>query len=217
MATRAVEHSKDLLFALRPVRDVIVDQRRRIVDDRTVTREQPPRLKGADLAQRLQIRRQVAAATCGNDDRAARRARSPQRHRRSHPGADEEAAMIGRMTGRMHHAADIVAVGNPFVRDQRSLAGSELSHHEIWPSVAQRGHTADVIVVAVRDQHAVRAARPEAPRQPRRVLGAADAGVDERRLRPAAARCCCRWARSRRTVAGGNQDQRRQKKYFSRT
>jgi hypothetical protein len=43
------------------VRDVLVDERRRIVDDRTVSRQQPAGTEVANELERREIRAQVAA------------------------------------------------------------------------------------------------------------------------------------------------------------
>ena len=192
------------------MRDVLVDERRRIVDDRAVSRQQPARREIAHELQRREVGPQVAALPRRNDDRPslAREVAAVE----IAGLAIEEAEMIRGVARRRQDLELPVAGGD-------GIAG-RIHHHQPAPPIAQRRQSLDVIGMPVRDQHARERRAVQRGGHGLHVLRVPDAGVDERGLAPrqqpgvVAGR-----ARPLGRIAGGNEDRRHsiQKKYFRRT
>ena len=76
---RPVENRlQDLLLALLPVREVLVDERRRIVDDRSMTWKQAARIEIAHEPERGEVARRSPPFRAGMTIVPPFRARSPQ-------------------------------------------------------------------------------------------------------------------------------------------
>ena len=147
-------------------------------------------------AQRLQVLPQVAAVARGNDDRPAdaHQIAAEQVSR----GLVEEAQMIRRVARRVNRQELRVARRDGTVRP---LAESHDARGR--PARRERREPADVIRVAVRDQHRRERRALERRRHRIEVRLVADTRVDEHRHAPrAAGRCCCRSVRSRPTGCG---------------
>jgi hypothetical protein len=154
------------------VLEVLVDQRRRVIDNRSVTGQQPLRCELPHEPEGRQVSPQVTALLRGNDDGASL-AREIAAVKVSGL-AIEETEVVGRMT-RGRNDLELAVAG-------RNGTAGRVHDQQTAPPVAQRRKPLDVVGMPVGDEHAHERRATQRPRHRLDVLGIADSGVDERGL-----------------------------------
>ena len=167
----------DLAMAPFAVREVLVDDRQRVIDGRPMGGEQTRRTKAADPAQRRKVLAQVSAAARRDDDRAAETQEVAAINLVR--ALIEKTEMIRRMTRRVQRPQLGAAGGEEIsVLERRPLAAADDDGRPALPDV---GDTRNMIDVAVRHEHESKRAAGQPALDGVEMLTLPDAGIDEHR------------------------------------
>src|SRR5690606_23765910 len=210
-----LEGAPYLPVALATVRDVLIDQRHRLLDHRTVPWIDPPRAKRPEVRERREIVAQTPSTRCGNHHSSARHQQVP-----GEAGPARlvpEAGVVGRMSGRRHNLQVVITGG-----DRLPCALESDNRIERRPARRQCGQARRVIGMAVRDEHTCKRSPRERVFNRRDVRHLAHARVDQQRLASVdepgvVARRPCVRPRVPRRNARDAQRAHDPKKYFTRT
>ena len=120
---------------------ILVDQRRDVLDDRAVAGQKPGGREIADAAQRCEVLREIAALAGGNDDGAA----APGEVAAVEVACRfvEETEVVRRVAGRVQRDQLPVAGGDDLA--VAAAVRGEIADACLGPALEERRHAADVV------------------------------------------------------------------------